>query len=278
MLSFQGHRHRHHCPGAHAHFRAGGPAQETAQEPVAQAAVQEFVPIDEDSDNSSEIEAADRPTTPGLSRSSAFPLKAERLCADLVVCGSGVKGLLAASKERASADEGLSSSREASAKSREPAEDETVEAVVAVVAERPSSRGGMAFDMTFEGVAARAVLPARLEKLSRATPDTDIDTLKRKLQAAEARRIIYENKLKDKMRQEAAKVEAIQAAQQEKTAESAVVKTQEKESKVLENRQAQLQQLRDKLRAKEMHAQKVREQKRIAQANGALAGPVVVVA
>jgi hypothetical protein len=212
--------------------------------------------ITEDSPNADQVASEDRPPTP-----------------EFTISGTGIKGLLAASRAQQSAkasDEAREShdeaftERESSAGTVRSAASDT-----AVVLERPSSRGGLAFDMTFEGQQARSSLPARLEKLQLARTsgreDMSIEQLKEKLAAAENRRIIYEKKLKEKISREMAKVEKVQAVHQEHEGRKDEVasKALEKETKVLEKRQASLQQLRDKLRQKDEHAQKVREQKRL---------------
>ena len=209
--------------------------------------------ITEESPEGEQVAAENRPPTP-----------------ELMIAGSGLKGLLAASRAnqskgseaRESHDEAFTE-RESSAGTVRSSTSDT-----AVVLERPSSRGGLAFDMTFEGQQARATLPARLEKLqarSSGREDLSIEQLKEKLAAAESRRVIYERKLKDKISREMAKVEKVQAVHQEQEGRKDEVASRvlEKETKVLEKRQASLQQLREKLRQKDEHAQKVREQKRL---------------
>jgi hypothetical protein len=134
----------------------------------------------------------------------------------------------------------------------------------AVIAERPSSRGGMAFDMTFEGEQARVQVPARLEKIRTRTRSSEmsIEELQQKLAAADARRQAVEQKLKEKLSKESEKIEKVQQvhAALEPVKKSEVV---EKENKALENREANLRSIRDKLRAREEHAKKVRENKRL---------------
>ena len=124
---------------------------------------------------------------------------------DLTLGGTAVKVGSRASQLRALAaetrdddidnidgDEDAATPRESSATSRDSG---------AVVQERPSSRGGMAYDMTFAGQQARAQLPARLSQLQQRSKreDLTVDELKKKLEAAELRRTSYEQALKDKM-------------------------------------------------------------------------------
>ena len=60
----------------------------------------------------------------------------------------------------------------------------------AKILERPSSRGGLAFDMTFDGEQSRQRAPQRLEKLRTRTRSAEmsIHELQEKLAAAETRR------------------------------------------------------------------------------------------
>jgi hypothetical protein len=159
-------------------------------------------------------------------------------------------------------------SRENSASSRATT-DSADSADSAVVHERPASRGGRAFDLSFEGSVSSTPtrLPARLEKLQlrSKTEELSVEQLKAKLEGADQRRKAYETALKAKMAQETSKVQQVQQTHvalkdEEASRQSEVV---EKENKALLNRSASLKALRDKLKAREEHAQKVREAKRL---------------
>jgi hypothetical protein len=154
----------------------------------------------------------------------------------------------------------------ASASSSNKADDEAeADPVEPVIAERPSSRGGLAFDMTFEGEQSRARVPARLDKLRSRTRSSEmsVDELKLKLAAADARRQEYESRLKDKMKQESNKAERIQQAHASADV-STLAKTEQsqKENKAIENREANLKAIRERLQAREERAKRVREAKR----------------
>jgi hypothetical protein len=146
----------------------------------------------------------------------------------------------------------------------------------AVISERPSSRGGMAFDMTFDGEQSRTRAPARLEKLRTRTRSAEmtVDELKDKLVAAEARREAYEKRLKEKLSKETEKVEKVQQQHAVDTSASLKSNQEDKESKVLENREANLRKIREKLKAREEHARKVREAKRLSSSSLPEAVPV----
>ena len=92
-----------------------------------------------------------------------------------------------------------------------------------------------------------------------------LEDLKAKLEAAESRRVSQENKLKERMSREGVKAEKIQEqlASTDGTNDELKSKVDDKEAKALENREASLKALRDKRKAKEEHARKVREAKRL---------------
>ena len=165
-----------------------------------------------------------------------------------------------------SSDSGLESNDENSKKDTSSQAETEGEEVTPVIMERPSSRGGLAFDMTFEGDEARVRAPARLEKLRTRTRSAEmtVDELKAKLEAAESRREVYEQRLKEKMNKETQKIEKIHQIQQAVDVAVTQSKTtmEDKENKVLENREANLRKIREKLKAREDHARKVREAKR----------------
>lgn len=133
------------------------------------------------------------------------------------------------------------------------------------IAERPSSRGGLAFDMTFEGDQARARVPARLEKIRTRTRSSEmsIEELQAKLAAADSRRQSVEQKLKEKMSKEVEKTGKVQQQLTQNLEGMKKTEVVEKENKVLENREANLRSIREKLKAREEHARKVRENKRL---------------
>ena len=200
--------------------------------------------ITEDSGNAQAAEHA-RPATPDLTLSGA---------AVKVTKSEQLRAMALAARD--SGEEEVPD-RDGSASSRDSG----------VVHERPSSRGGRAFDLTYDGQEQRKVLPARLEKLQRRSKqELSIDELTRKLEAAEARRVGYEQALKEKLAKEGAKVHVVQqaiGARQDATLDARKSEVADKENKALLNREASLKQLRDKLKMKEDHAKKVREAKRL---------------
>ena len=125
------------------------------------------------------------------------------------------------------------------------------------ILERPKSRGGCAFDITYED--SRAPRPARLKSLEsqKSGSELTLEQLEKKLRAAERRRLEYENKVKAKMHQESAKLElGKRMLTRERTSlDKSMVKS---ENKATENRQKHLETLRAKLKAKEVKAKKVR--------------------
>lgn len=91
-----------------------------------------------------------------------------------------------------------------------PAFESEEDASVPVVMNRPSSRGGLAFDITYE----EAPKSQRLEKLQsraqKAKPELTIQELQAKLAAAEQRRKDHEKRLTDKMAKESEKISSAQ--------------------------------------------------------------------
>lgn len=135
------------------------------------------------------------------------------------------------------------------------------------VLERPKSRSGaVAFELTFDN-APLAKRPARLAKLETRGlhREQTLAELQAKLQAAEDRRKEYERRVKMKMAQEAGKVEhASMSLKREKTTLGSEIS--KSEDKAALNRERHLKQLRDKLKAKEEKAKRVRaNKKKIAQ-------------
>lgn len=131
-----------------------------------------------------------------------------------------------------------------------------------VIMERPKSRGGQAFDMTWDDNKTTR-RPARLKALEnrgKIHREATLAELEAKLAAAERRRLQYERRVKDKMRQEADKVgSAARSLVREKTSLDGTIST--KEDKATQNRELHLKQLRDKLKKKEERAKRVRANK-----------------
>jgi len=125
------------------------------------------------------------------------------------------------------------------------------------ILERPKSRGGCAFDITYED--SRAVRPARLQSLEkkRSGSDLTLEQLEKKLRAAERRRIEYETRIKAKMLRETNKLKkASTSLTREKT--TLGNKIDSKEDTATANRRKHLENLRAKLKAKEAKAERVR--------------------
>jgi len=149
-----------------------------------------------------------------------------------------------------------------------------------VILERPSSRGGSAFDISFEEEQQNATpgLPRRLKRLEernssgkKKREELTLEELQAKLLAAEVRRKDYEQRLREKMQTETKKVEQYSKSANtslNESLEKAQTETDEKEKHAVENREAHLKQLREKLKAKEERARQVREKKRLLQAQG----------
>jgi len=131
------------------------------------------------------------------------------------------------------------------------------------VLERPKSRSGaVAFELTFDN-APVAKRPARLAKLETRGlhREQTLAELQAKMEAAEARRKEYERRVKNKMAQEAGKVEhASMSMKREKTTLGSEIS--KSEDKAALNRERHLKQLRDKLKAKEEKAKRVRANKK----------------
>lgn len=152
-----------------------------------------------------------------------------------------------------------------------------------VILERPSSRGGAAFDISFEEENSGTEnntpgLPRRLQRLDaqrssgkKKRDELTLEELQAKLQAAEQRRKEYEQRVRERMHQEASKAVTYTKQANESLNES-VEKThgdaETKEKAALENRESHLKQLRERLKAKEDRARAVREKKRLLQATG----------
>ncbi|XP_065184867.1 uncharacterized protein LOC135815487 [Sycon ciliatum] len=139
------------------------------------------------------------------------------------------------------------------------------------IIQRPPSRGGMAFDIITTtpdtGNVRRA--PSRLRELKR-TPSQDknqmsAEKLKDKLQAAEKRRLQYEKEnVISKTESKKKRLDQVHNALEEFASRQSM-QTQgrmlEEQDKKAGNREAQLKALRERLKAKEDHARKVREAK-----------------
>eukprot|EP00039_Didymoeca_costata_P009442 m.125011 g.125011 ORF g.125011 m.125011 type:complete len:232 (-) comp14484_c0_seq6:2784-3479(-) len=140
-----------------------------------------------------------------------------------------------------------------------------------IIVERPKSRGGCAFDITYdEGSAPR---PRRLKSLERRNPEVlDVEA---KLRAAEKRR---EERNKEISRKLASDTEKGYVRLNREKMELDK-KIHVSEDRAMENRERHLQQLRDRLRQKEERARRVRENKqRLAKQNEANQAAEVLVA
>eukprot|EP00047_Mylnosiga_fluctuans_P019378 m.82017 g.82017 ORF g.82017 m.82017 type:complete len:277 (+) comp8098_c1_seq1:82-912(+) len=154
-----------------------------------------------------------------------------------------------------------------------------------VIMERPSSRGGSAFDISFDGPAPadNPGLPRRLKTLDQSRKrraDLTLEELQAKLNAAETRRKELEAKLREKLAAETKKPETYTQSLNTSLNES-VEKIQsdvdQKLKSTSENREAHLKQLRDRLKAKEDRARQVREKKRqLAALNASQSTPAVL--
>lgn len=208
--------------------------------------------ITEDTAGGEEIAGQDRPITPELEL-------------------AGVRPAARATREPDSdieADETLSRARDTSAVSTRSAP---------IILQRPSSRGGSAFDISFEGESAEPAtpgLPKRLQQRDssgrKKREDMTLEELQAKLAAADQRRRDIESRLKEKMAQESSKGEQIrsQSNSLNGSLNGSLTETSEKEKAALDNREAHLRQLRERLRAKEDRARQVREKKKALAAAG----------
>lgn len=142
------------------------------------------------------------------------------------------------------------------------------------IMQRPSSRGGSAFEMQWDEGDGTARMPRRLEKLKHSSKrrkgELTLDQLQRKLEAAEKRKHEYEQRIKAKVAGELHKVNAVAntAAATPERNEELENRVAGKGDKAEENREQHLKMLRERLRAKEEHARKVREKKRKLQQQG----------
>lgn len=130
------------------------------------------------------------------------------------------------------------------------------------IMQRPSSRGGSAFEIQWDD-GNQARVPRRLEQLhhssKRRKQDMTLDQLQKKLEAAEKRKAEYENRIKAKMAAETSKATGVAEDRKNRDLENKVV---EAEDRAEENREQHFKQLRERLREKEEHARRVREKKR----------------
>eukprot|EP00118_Oscarella_pearsei_P025116 m.307543 g.307543 ORF g.307543 m.307543 type:complete len:291 (+) comp42432_c0_seq1:56-928(+) len=135
------------------------------------------------------------------------------------------------------------------------------------VVERPASRSGRAFDITFGGSEDSDTRKAKLTKLENARKnrkELSREQLEERLRKATERREELEKKLLAKIAQQNEKEKKVRGTLQ------SFVETQSKKTEQMtenleknkENRAAYLKNLRDKLKAKEEHARMVRENKR----------------
>eukprot|EP00051_Salpingoeca_urceolata_P027227 m.480520 g.480520 ORF g.480520 m.480520 type:complete len:265 (-) comp21861_c0_seq1:122-916(-) len=134
------------------------------------------------------------------------------------------------------------------------------------IIERPSSRGGMSFEITMEG----PVRPRRLEsiqkkKARRRREELTLEELQAKLEAAETRRVEIEKALQVKMQQQQQKSMVINRTKEEnirKAELETAEKSAERVSKAEENRAAHLKKLADQLNEKKKRREEVLARKR----------------
>jgi len=144
-----------------------------------------------------------------------------------------------------------------------------------IILQRPSSRGGSAFDISFEEEQSTPGLPKRLVQRESSTrkkrEELTLEELQAKLAAADQRRRDIEARLKAKMAQESVKGEQVRSVNTSlnESVDKSLSEVNEKEKAALDNREAHLKQLRERLRAKEERARQVREKKKqLASLNG----------
>ncbi|XP_013404970.1 DNA ligase 1 [Lingula anatina] len=135
---------------------------------------------------------------------------------------------------------------------------------------RPKSRaaGGMSFDIIMAGPDPDALKkpPARLAKLERRKKKTELteDQIKAKLEKAERRRKKKEQEKLERIQTTTQKSDILHALDSfEQKIKEKEQTTSEKIDSVTENREKKLKELRDKLKAKEEHAEKVRRRKKL---------------
>lgn len=191
---------------------------------------------------------------------------------------AGVRPAVRATREPDSdieADETLSRNRDTSAVSTRSAP---------IILQRPSSRGGSAFDISFDGEQEPSTpgLPKRLAQRDssgrKKREEMTLEELQAKLAAADQRRRDIEARLKAKMAQESVKGEQVRShntSLNESTGSAGA--PDEKEQQAVNNREAHLKQLRERLRAKEERARQVREKKKaLAATGGSVSTPALV--
>jgi len=138
------------------------------------------------------------------------------------------------------------------------------------IMERPSSRGGRAFEISFDDDVRRP--PRRLQKLQHSSKrrkgDLTLDQLQKKLEAAEKRKKDYEQRILDKISVDTRRPADRREQQTEEQAKQVEQKVDQKVDKAMKNREAHLRSLREKLRARDEHRNKVQEKKQQLKAEG----------
>lgn len=135
-----------------------------------------------------------------------------------------------------------------------------------MIMERPSSRGGRAFEISFDGDGdGTRKPPRRLQKLQHSSKrrkgDLTLDQLQRKLEAAEKRKKEYEQRILEKISVDTKRPADKRDKNVEEQAKVVEQKVEEKVDKAMKNREAHLRNLREKLRARDEHRSKVQEKK-----------------
>eukprot|EP00049_Salpingoeca_infusionum_P000166 m.37760 g.37760 ORF g.37760 m.37760 type:complete len:259 (-) comp10126_c0_seq1:220-996(-) len=129
------------------------------------------------------------------------------------------------------------------------------------IMQRPSSRGGSAFEIQWDDTGSESKPPRRLQKLQHSSRkrqgDVTLQQLQKKMQAAERRRKEYEKRIQDKLKKESEKAKTIQDRQQEQQGDAS--KIESAVDKAAEKREEQRRALREKLRAQEEKRRQVRE-------------------
>eukprot|EP01147_Barroeca_monosierra_P005970 gene5970-7330_t len=131
------------------------------------------------------------------------------------------------------------------------------------ITERPSSRGGRAFEISFEDDDIRRP-PRRLQKLQgarRRKGELTLEQLQRKLEAAERRKKEYEERILEKIVVDTRRPADKRDEQTEEKSKEIEGKVEKKVDRAVENREAHLRSLREKLRARDEHSRRVREKK-----------------
>eukprot|EP00055_Hartaetosiga_balthica_P003970 m.9659 g.9659 ORF g.9659 m.9659 type:complete len:255 (-) comp3510_c0_seq1:156-920(-) len=133
------------------------------------------------------------------------------------------------------------------------------------IMQRPSSRGGQAFDIQWDNespVSTHRKPPRRLQKLKGKKRELTLEELKQKQQQAAKRKEEYDARVRAKIQADSESKERKKHAEIEERSKEIEKSLNEKTSKAEEQRQQHFRNLRDKLREKEEHSRKVREKKK----------------